>query len=362
MTEYSPLKVFHHTEKLNQLRKGLQPTPCQVQLVISDLCNQNCHFCAYRSDGYSSNQLFTLDSKLASFGHNNPIRVIEFAKIIEILDDCVRLGIPAIQLTGGGEPSAHPFFNKVLKAILDRGLDLGLVTNGVNLASALDTLSGAKWIRVSVDAGRAETYCRIRGVSEVHWTKVWENLSTLCQNKIEDDPVVGVGFVVTLENYREIFECASRAKDCGASNFRISAVFQDEGAEYFRDFFDEASEQCQKVKSLEDESFRVFDLFGERLEDLNQKSPDYHFCGIQNFVTYIGGDLNVYRCCVLSYNEDGKIGSLKNQRLYDLWTSTEKQQNFANFDATHCPKCMFNSKNRTILYALETKPRHVNFV
>ena len=363
---YSPLKVFHHRERLDQLGRGEQPVPCQVQLIISDLCNQDCGFCAYRTSGYSSNQLFVGDSPLAGFGHNNPVRTIPYGKILEILDDCVELGVPAIQLTGGGEPSAHPRFNLVLKAILDRKLDLALVTNGINLKpDSIADLVQAKWVRFSIDAGCKETYCKVRNVGGTHWFKVWDNLQQLCRARDADpqsDLVIGVGFVVTKDNYGEVLQCAKLARAAGADNIRISAVFQDEGESYFRSFYQEARRQCLSAQLLADDKFKVFNMFGDRVEDLHQQNPDYKLCGYQHFVTYIGGDLNVYRCCVLSYNEQGKIGSLLNQRFRDLWLSEQKRQAFADFDARGCPKCMFNTKNRTILYAIEPAPRHVNFV
>ena len=56
--EYSPYKAIHHLDKLAQMKKGEQPVPAQVQLIISDLCNHNCSFCAYRMEGYTSSQNF----------------------------------------------------------------------------------------------------------------------------------------------------------------------------------------------------------------------------------------------------------------------------------------------------------------
>lgn len=364
MTIYSPLKVFHHRERLHQLRQGKQPVPCQVHLVISDLCNQDCNFCAYRASGYSSNQLFVGESELASYGHNNPKRVIPYGKIVEILDDCVNMGIPAIQITGGGEPTVHPHFSDVIESVLSRRLELALVTNGLLIDKHIDQLVHAKWIRVSIDAGTEGTYSEVRNVGTSQWTKVWSNLEKLVRDKIKygTHAVIGVGFVVTKDNYLEIYQCANRAKEVGVDNIRISAVFQTEGEGYFHDLYPTAKTLIHQAKTLEDDRFKVFDLFGDRVEDLKQHSPEYEFCGIQNFVTYIGGDQNVYRCCVLAYNEQGKIGSIKDQRFRDLWRSLEKQQKFNNFDARKCPACMFNNKNRTILYAIDPEPEHVNYV
>ena len=58
MTAYSSGKVFHHRDKIDQLKAGEQTVPLQVHLIISDLCNQDCSFCAYRMSGYTTNELF----------------------------------------------------------------------------------------------------------------------------------------------------------------------------------------------------------------------------------------------------------------------------------------------------------------
>ena len=365
MSAYSDLKIVHHEDKLSALRWGEQIIPAQVQLIISDLCNQDCGFCAYRWSGYASNQLFTQGAELAVFGHDNPKRWIPYEKVVEILEDCSDMGVRAIQITGGGEPTVHPQYKKIFKDVLERRLDLALVTNGARLDDeSLDILTQATWIRVSVDCGTAETYAQIRRVSPTGWTKVWENIRKLVTKKEQtgSDLVIGIGFVVTADNYKEIVQGTKIARDAGVDNIRLSAVFQPDDENYFKDFYEEAASNCRAAETLATKSFQIVNNFGDRVSDLKQHSPDYSFCGYQQFVTYIGGDLNVYRCCVLAYNERGIIGSIKNQSFKELWKSEQKRIDFENFDARQCNRCMFNSKNKVILYALDPKPLHVNFV
>lgn len=360
---YSPLKVFHHQDKLSQIKKGIQPVPPQVQLIISDLCNQDCSFCAYRMSGYTASELFTKDSELATVGTNNPKRQLTKEKVFEILEDCAEMGVKAIQFTGGGEPTIHPDFGEIYEKTLSLGLTPALVTNGVLLHKYLDVVEKSAWVRVSIDAGREDTYSSIRRVSKKVYRKVFENVRELVLRRRSNPHLtIGLGFVVTKENWDEVFLFAEQAKAAGAQNIRFSGVFQPEDAEYFKSFYRQSSELCKRTMELETPLFRVFNLFGERVEDLEEHSPNYSFCGYQNFNTYIGGDLNVYRCCVQSYSNYGKIGSLKNQSFKELWNSEEKERDFAAFDARKCERCQFNNKNRAILYALSDSPKHVDFV
>jgi MoaA/NifB/PqqE/SkfB family radical SAM enzyme len=350
---YSPLKVFHHRDRIDCLRRGEQPSPAQVQLVITNRCNQRCRFCAYRMPGYPSNQLFCQADE------------ISYPKVLEILDDAVAMGVGAIQLTGGGEPAIHPEFTQICRAVSDRGLDLALVTNGSAVPEdAIDVLAQAVWVRVSLDAGNSETYRAIRRTGRDVFASVWRMIGQLVEAKhrLGSQVVIGIGFVVTRENFREVIEATEMARSAGVDNIRLSAVFQSNGADYFSDIHPEAVELCREAKKLETDRFRVFNNFDYRFEDLELAHPNYRDCGIQHFDTYVAADLNVYRCCTTAYNERGLIGSIRDRRFRELWESEEKRRNFAAFDARGCEFCMFNQKNRTIAYAISKNPPHVNFV
>jgi hypothetical protein len=178
-------------------------------------------------------------------------------------------------------------------------------------------------------------------------------------SSLKPELIIGVGFVVTKENWKEVLLCTQRVKSLGVDNIRLSAIFQNEGASYFDGWLEDATELCREATNEATPSFKVFNNFTSRVDDLLQQHPDYEFCGIQNVQTYIGADLNLYRCCVTSYNPRGLIGSLEHQSFYDLWKSKDLN---TGFDAHDCPRCMYNEKNRTILYAINQEALHRNFV
>lgn len=362
---YSPNKIYFHQDKIEQLRRGDQIVPLRVQLIISDYCQHSCGFCAYRSEGYSSNELFYILDKDGKKNHNPP-RWIPYEKCIEILDDFAEMGVKAVEFTGGGSPTAHPKHDEIFKAAIDRGLEVGLVTHG-NLVrpKTLDSLCQGnwKWIRVSVDAGNANTYASIRNIPEKNFELMLNNLNKVCNTakKENSDLVVGTGFVVTKENYKEIVDWVKIAKDVGVDNVRISAVFTTEGIGYFDGFWDEASALVKEATSYSNDNFKVFNNFGDRSSDLIQQNPDYQFCGYQQANSYIGADLGVYRCCVLAYNSHGLIGSIKDQSFKEFWYSQEKIDKIGKFDARSCKLCMVNNKNRQIIQAIN-QPRHINFI
>lgn len=357
---YSDLKAAWHLEKIDDLREGRQIVPAQVQLIISDLCNQDCHFCSYRiSGGFSTEQFADAN------GNKNPNRKIPTLKAMEILEDCQILGVKAIQFTGGGEPTVHPDHMDLFRYAQDLGLETSLVTNGVRFVEGWEQiLPKMKWVRVSIDAGRAEEYAAVRRVKPEFYEKALGNVTSLA-SQIETqgtDCLLGVGYVITMENWQDLYDGVLRIRDTGAAYVRLSAMFSDQGAAYYGDSLPAIREQIERVKKLETDRFKVVNLFGDRIADLVQHAPDYEFCGYQQFNMYIGGNLRVYRCCTTAYTRHGEVGDLTNQRFAHWFYSQPKSDAYAKFNAKTCHTCQFNGKNRAINYLTVEIPLHVNFV
>ena len=349
------------------LREGKVPAaPKQMQLILSDLCNQDCSFCAYRMTGYSSNQMFVGDAEMARYGHNNPKRFLPTPKVYEILEDCARLGILGIQFTGGGEPTVHPDHEAIFQKALDLGLKCALVSNGLAWSDSLiPLLRQFAWVRVSVDAGTKETYAKIRNTPPGSFNKVLKNIGRLAHEIGVGSPsacILGVGYVVTPDNWQEIGIGTALAKEFGARYIRLSAMFSQDGIEPYRSHYGDMRETIHTARERNEcATFAVHDLFGDRIEDLEQGSPDYQTCYYQHYNTYVGGDQNVYRCCVLAYNQRGLLGSLKNQTYAEFLGSTATKDKLGDFDARGCDRCQFNGRNRAMNYLLGGKPPHAVF-
>lgn len=352
-SEYSPLKAFHHRDRLDMLHYGGIPGPVHVQVVPTNRCNQNCAFCAYRAKGYSSSAAFDTRDEIPT------------ERLLRLAAELQRLGVRAVEITGGGEPTVHPAFAEFCGALLSEGIEYGVVTNGVNAwkQATFEALRAATWVRFSLDAADPATYAAIRRSAPATLAAVRESVAALVSQRDGRDPVVGVGFVVTADNWREVLDAARHAKQDGADNIRISAVFQNEGSAYFSEFKTEASELCRRAKrELETNTFRVFDLFSNRLDDLDIGPPKHPRCLFQHLCTYIGADQCVYRCCVVAYNSLGYLGSIAETPFDALWRSESLQDSLRTYDARRCPRCMYTNKNATLRYAISDTPRHVNFL
>lgn len=321
-----------------------------MELILADLCQQGCKFCSYRLEGYTANQLFDDRNMMAT------------GKAVEIVEDCAEMGVRAIQFTGGGEPTLHPAFQQIAELVTSFGMKFALVSNGVKIGEKLaETVARASWVRISLDAATEETYTSVRRVHNSHWEKA-KNAVRLIR-EANRAIVLGVGFVVTPDNWREIYAAAKLAKELGADNFRISAQFSQHDEKLFAGFQDEAASMAKEAETLNGHFFTVYNRFSDRLGDLVAKHPEDRLCGYQFFTTYIGADLNVYRCCGYAYNERGLMGSLKEQRFKDFWLSQARYDEQRGFDGRGCERCQFRRINSTIAYVLEPTPQlHEEFV
>lgn len=349
--EYSPYKIIHHLDKINDMKEGKQINPVQIHLVPVNGCNHTCKFCAYHLEDHTSNQLFNIKD------------IIPKEKLFEIIDSCKELGIKAIQFTGGGEPLIHPNIKEVIKRTKEAGIEIGLVTNGSRLDDELiNMLKDVSWVRISIDASNKQTYSNYRGTNIDTFDKVCNNIEKLVS--IKTSTILGISFVVNKLNHSEIYSSAEMFKKMGVDNFRISGIFSPEGIWHFNGFLKDAQALAKQTENLNDKNFKVFNLFTDRINDLFHGKQEYNFCPMKDLVPYVGADMNLYTCCIYAYNKMGLIGSIKNQSLAELWNSKEKIE----FYNKHNPRemcqtpCMFENKNEFINYCIKKNPKHIDFV
>jgi radical SAM protein with 4Fe4S-binding SPASM domain len=87
-------------------------------------------------------------------------------EVARLARDLRRLGTQLVEFSGKGEPTSHPEFTALLKAIKETGLRCSLVTNGTHAPSDLAATavgSGLDRLTVSLNAGCREVHVRVSG-------------------------------------------------------------------------------------------------------------------------------------------------------------------------------------------------------
>lgn len=108
-------KFFAHQEAMQKLRNG-EGRPITTHVMLTDRCNHTCAFCSVQHRSGDS---------------------LCYNDVVAYLDILVPLGLKSVILSGGGNPIMYKCkttgknVNDVIDAAYERGLEIGLITNGM---------------------------------------------------------------------------------------------------------------------------------------------------------------------------------------------------------------------------------------
>jgi MoaA/NifB/PqqE/SkfB family radical SAM enzyme len=92
---------------------------------------------------------------------SRPATELDTGAALELVDGMARAGVRVLGLTGG-EALVRADLGRLVRAALDRGIQVGLNTNGILVPDRIDELSGISILKVSVD-GPEPIHDAIRG-------------------------------------------------------------------------------------------------------------------------------------------------------------------------------------------------------
>ena len=150
-------------------------SPVSINLDLTSSCNFSCPFC--------------VDSKLINSGKS--LTLEEVRKTINTLHSH---GLLSVILIGGGEPTLHKDFEKIVHYIKSKRLQIGIVTNGSRLEKVeaiVEALKEKDWIRISIDAAGERIF------KELHLPKTRVTLSRILERAREvkkRNPAVSLGY------------------------------------------------------------------------------------------------------------------------------------------------------------------------
>lgn len=331
---YSPLKIVHHREKIDVLRRGERVLPTQVMLNITNVCNHHCTFC------YTDKVYFDRGKD-----------ILPTDRALTLLDEFRDLGVRSIHITGGGEPTIHPGFHAILSRMVDNRQRLGLVCNGSGIRpESIPLFSCADWVRFSMDAGTEEVHHAYHGNRD--FKKITRTIQMLAATW--PDLVVGYSFVITPQNHTDIVEAARLAQSLGCRNIRFTPAHTALGAVLFDGIWERCVEAVEEARRFEDGRFRVFSQM-HRIQDLKSTKKSFSACHYQQFVAYVRADGTIHPCCELQ--DIFEQGSILEKSFKEQWFQREL------IGAEACPRfCYFSRQNELVDYLLMEDPPHVDFV
>ena len=335
-TPYSNLKIFAHTQALNDVGSGKGIAPIYVRIKPTNYCNHKCYYCSY-----ADNALGLRDSV-------NRQDQIPWEKMQEIVSDMADMGVKAVTFSGGGEPLVYPYIVDTMQKVLDAGIDLSIITNGQMLKDErADVLANAKWVRISFDSADAETYAKVRQLPIAAFDEVCKNILDFSRLK-NDECELGINFVINHENAHQVYRMAEMVKSLGVNHIKYAARVTKDWFEYHEPFKQNVIEQINRAKSeLECEGFRVIDKYTGDFDSALVFHRCYDQCYINRIFTVIAADSKVYFCHDKAYVKEGMVGDLRNQSFKELWFSEETVNRYREFDPKkECNHhCVYDDRN-----------------
>uniref|UniRef100_A0A6M3LFC7 Putative radical SAM superfamily protein n=1 Tax=viral metagenome TaxID=1070528 RepID=A0A6M3LFC7_9ZZZZ len=325
-------KLLHFPEKTQSILRGYDDLyPCSMTLTLTNQCNAKCSWCSAKSIRG------LLPDKLTR------------KNLAPLWGDLKTRGTTGITLEGHGEPTLHPEFKGIVQDIVEAGLEVGLITNGI-LYDYEDVSPLFNWIEVSLDAGCVTTYRDTKKVD------AFERVRERVVDMLIDRPgqVTGIGYVVTRRNKDEVSKMITWAQGIGASYFNMRPVV-------------DAPAQWVGTGGLpETDNYLGMPIINHMREhsiDGNAGLP----CIAHSLSGVIAADGSVLFCARLANKYAGTgdfpvIGNILEQPFHAIWNS-QKRWHWARrvadrqYTLEHCPACRFTKFNQVLWRRRNCKTR-----
>lgn len=351
-TPYSTMKIFHHTDILQNLKEKKRCIPLYIRIKPTNKCNHNCYYCHYKNSYLDLDQYNENDS-------------IAYEKMMEIIEDISDMGVKAVTFSGGGEPLLYPYIEETMEKVLNKGIDLSIITNGSLLKEKkAELLAHAKWVRLSIESINDQQYCQLRGIKKGSFQLLCKNIKdfSLIKDKTCE---LGINFVVTKENYMQIKEMAFLMKELGVNHIKFAPLICNNTEEYHKPFQKIAMNELKKLEEqLSDESFQIVDLYTNDFNHNQVFTRTYNKCPIKEFSCVIAANAKVYYCHDKAYLSNGMIFDLNKVSFKNGWFSEDTERKFKEFDAMKFCKqhCVYDRRNELINSFLEMDVNQINFI
>jgi len=302
--EFSEFKVVNHFDRVHAVLRGELPPPITLELDPTNACIHNCIWC--------------IDGRLRK---EHPDYLPRQAAL-NIVEDAKKMGIRSLVVKGGGEPLIYPYVDELLFRAKEIGLEVGIITNGERIVEHVDAiLQTCTWIRVSLDAGSAETHqVTHRSKNPRAFEQIWEGIQA-----IADKVYTGIIYIIHPATFHEMGVAAKRAKAAGCRYIGFKRVVAKEEVFDTELYMSIDANYLFARRQYEDENFSVM---GFRIYNFS-KGPagkPYELCLGHHLVGIVAANGHVYACCMTRGNEEYCFGNVHEQGLGEIWAGPRRKE------------------------------------
>lgn len=324
MQGYSDLRTLYQIDALHALKHGENPPPALVEIDPNSNCNQKCIYC-YSYDRLPKNTRI-------------PDEVF-----VSLFDQIADAGTNTVLLQGTGEPLLHKAIPEAVERAANRGLTIGVNTNGIPLNQKMQDqiLDKLFYIKFSVIDASPDRYAEAHGCTTKQWDILIENMKNAVELRQRNNLGVALWATLYLEknNFNEAYACARFFKNLGldyivvqeATYTKYSPAGKKEyaSAEYEHDEIDAMKET---LYSLNDDDFRikvVFPLINDAMNYAGQTKEGFipDFCLGPKLYTTVCCDGEVYPCWRMwGRGSDFSYGSIYENTFSEIWSSRKRKE------------------------------------
>lgn len=308
-------------------------SPCGCLIQINTACNLKCRHCS-QSAPYSS-------------GLNKNDNTLSIEAWFDILSNLKSIGMPRVEFTGG-EPFMRSDFSEILIKAKELSFDTSIVTNGLLLNENISWLERNKpdKLRISCYGGTKESYefsTGVKGSFEI----LINNIKLVLSKGIE----VTIVFLINNQNHLELKNLVEYFYHFKIKKYRfiqLMDVGRSNGTS--KETINLHLGQSALIETLDilamlnrkyiDLRYKISLKSGD--EDIFRKynySFDTSECKVDlNYLWTINEAGHVYSCCLLMYENIGKIF---NAIIDDLsnWKEWGKEEIYNHIGANKCDFC-----------------------
>ena len=344
-------KLMYHPERVADWMKGARICPIYVEIGPAGPCNCRCVFCSVEYIGYKK-------------------RFLDTEMLKERLDEMGRLGVKSIMYAGEGEPFLHKDITEIIVHTNKAGIDSAITTNGILMKPVVSEkiIGVTEWIKVSCNAGTAETYEKIHRTKASDFDKVIANLSHAVQVKRKNNYscTLGVQILLLHENAKEVITLAKIAQDIGLDYIVVKPYTYYGANEYkYKINYEQYGEIAERLQNFNTESFKaIFRAQTMQTWDLGHR--EYEACNALPFWAHIDAGGNVWGCGAHLEDQQFLYGNVNQDSFESIWQGEKRlaalQRMEEHFDISQCRlNCRMDKINK-YLWELKNKVQHVNFI
>lgn len=346
-------KLIYHVGRVKDWLDKKVIYPIYMELSPAGSCNHRCIYCG-------------LD-----FMEYQPV-FLETKVLKKRLSEMGKLGVKSIMYAGEGEPFLHKDMAEIAQATKASGIDVAFTTNGVllNKENIEKVLPVTSWIKISINAGKPDTYEKIHRSRKGDFTRVFENMAYAdkLRKKKGYTTVLGMQIVFLPDNSGEIELLAKKAKAIGMDYLVVKPYSQHPQSKtrIFKDIkYTRFYDMAKRLNKYNSKNFHVVFRI-HTMEKWDTGERNYKHCLALPFWAYIDASGNVWACSIYLSKKQFLIGNIYKNTFKEIWIGDKrlKLERWAaeKLDTSKCRvNCRMDEVNR-YLWDLAHPSPHVNFI